>query len=727
MSLLLAGATGITCGSPSILDRTSGDTTPITVCAWFKLSSQVTDGRICSKRDVTFGRGTNLYTTAGGVGGVLDFRIDRGSGATPARAVSASGLYTTGDLCFVAAVWDGTTAPKIYLANGGISATLAEVSYSGGSQTAGSGTVDSDADGDWVWGARNAAGADGLDGYLARCMRFNNTLSLSQLQQIMAGALNSIDGNCINWLEMIGSGVLSGTEVDLSGNGNSGTISNAAAQPYEHPGWLLEAVDEPFSYSAVTGTTHQAAAVLSAAASMSPSGVATYAGAAALVASATVTPAAAATYAGAAALTAATALSPSAVEIYAGASILAAASSIAPLGLLTLKGQAVLSATSLLEGTGTVPETFSNPVALGGTSSKSASTTLEFTVGATGAAVGHVVVVVIATNNIDTVDTEDGIDITSVTDNQANNYVRAKTFTNGQGFVGAGATVGVYYSKIDHDLSSGDIITVTFGGSVAAKAMTVGRATFLGGALALEAYAVAADDHSNLTALVISSMAVDDYLFVYGVAHEGSNVDGYTPDGTYSALTNAGTTGGSNDSNMSVRAGLKCASAVSSETTAGSYSVTTADNASVLVALHAVTTTVSGAAVITASSSLLGAARAIWASRAALAAQSGINADAGLPVGAQAVLSAISYILALPTVEEPDTTQYTHRGRGPTQYRRRQASTPAPSGGDDGEIIFGGGTIPAEDVEDAIAEVEAVLSYRHRVRGVTSYTRRRRG
>jgi hypothetical protein len=198
-----------------------------------------------------------------------------------------------------------------------------------------------------------------------------------------------------------------------------------------------------------------------------------------------------------------------------------------------------------------VPD-FSNFVTLGQTQNKTSQDSIIFTVGSTGAAAGALLLVLIGSDNIETSDTEDGTDIVSVTDSKGNTYTKAKTFTNGEGAIRDGATVGIATSVLASELVLNDTITVTFSEAVTAKAMSVARVEIVAGKdVTVGGSAVRADDATDPGEISISGLTSREYLFVYGIAREGALI-GITHDSDYDPFSSAGTGGGASNTNIAL-------------------------------------------------------------------------------------------------------------------------------------------------------------------------------
>ncbi len=218
-------------------------------------------------------------------------------------------------------------------------------------------------------------------------------------------------------------------------------------------------------------------------------------------------------------------------------------------------------------------------------SSKTAATSL--TTGGVGesAAVGDVLIVAVAINNVQTTDGETN-EVTSVTDTQSNTYVKLKEYCNGQGGAASGATVSLWYSKLTTALVVAvDTVTANFSSSVAAMAMGCKKFTITAGAtVTLEASATLANDGADPGSMTLSGLASREYLFFRAIALERADAGlaGMTTGYTEIPNAGAGTTGGGAATNMNLCGEFRIFTGTgdTSDPTA-----TAVDNASVYVAL----------------------------------------------------------------------------------------------------------------------------------------------
>lgn len=191
---------------------------------------------------------------------------------------------------------------------------------------------------------------------------------------------------------------------------------------------------------------------------------------------------------------------------------------------------------------------------LGAQGNKTSGTNnLVITTSATAEA-GNVIVVLVAGSNLQNTNG----DTTGITiaDSAGNSYSRAAEHTNGNGASGEGVTTGIYYAIAGTTLASGGTITVTTSNAITSKAASAWEFTIgAGSTLSVEASASQPDDASDPSAVSLSGLASNEYLWVAAVGHEGPSTDTFTNDADYTDFSGAGTTGGAVDTNMSIRGG----------------------------------------------------------------------------------------------------------------------------------------------------------------------------
>ena len=139
-----------------------------------------------------------------------------------------TGFFTTG-LKIIAGTWDCTNGgPVIYRGT----PTSAIIDVTDSSQD-GSGAQTSDASNDmWIWNNEETNFDDvSVNGRVSRVMVFNADLSLGDIRLQQWNPHNT--SNCVLWVEYGYNGV--GTQIDLSGNQNDGTLTGLT-QADHYPG-----------------------------------------------------------------------------------------------------------------------------------------------------------------------------------------------------------------------------------------------------------------------------------------------------------------------------------------------------------------------------------------------------------------------------------------------------------------------------------------------------------
>jgi hypothetical protein len=202
--------------------------------------------------------------------------------------------------------------------------------------------------------------------------------------------------------------------------------------------------------------------------------------------------------------------------------------------------------------------------------------------------VGTLGIMTIALDNIGTTDGDLG-DVLSVTDAKSNTWVKLIEFTNGQGTAGAGATISVWYTIITTAVTGGDVITITFNGTVTAKAVSMrGFSMGSGSTINLAASATLANDAVDAGSMSLSPLVNKEYLFIRAIAGESNGIGVGSPETSWNGLgTNViiSTSGGGAVSNMSIYSEYRIfstTSIISNPTTAA------IDQASVLLAIEEV-------------------------------------------------------------------------------------------------------------------------------------------
>ena len=174
------------------------------------------------------------------------------------------------------------------------------------------------------------------------------------------------------------------------------------------------------------------------------------------------------------------------------------------------------------------------------------------------ATAGQLLVAVIALDNNDTADGDEGA-VTSITDPGSNTWVKAIEFTNAQGSAQTGATCSVWYAECVTGYSSGTI-TINLSNSASRDATGWQFKCFTKGAgatVSVAGTASLATAGADPGAITLGSLSSSEYLWIWGLAAEGPDTDAYTLDADYTTMLNGagarGTTGGGAASNMHVR------------------------------------------------------------------------------------------------------------------------------------------------------------------------------
>lgn len=156
-----------------------------------------------------------------GTGGNLRFRRDR---TTDTDYQTNSAPLTTGKWYFVMAVYDaGAGAGQVVNIYVGDEAALAvEATY--GVATDGAGAEVTDAAQNLEWGNNPATHAGAPSADMAQMMVYSRALSLAEVQALQFRP-RMLDANCVLLHRLGDNGT--GSQIDLSGNGNHGTVTGA--------------------------------------------------------------------------------------------------------------------------------------------------------------------------------------------------------------------------------------------------------------------------------------------------------------------------------------------------------------------------------------------------------------------------------------------------------------------------------------------------------------------
>lgn len=190
----------------------------------------------------------------------------------------------------------------------------------------------------------------------------------------------------------------------------------------------------------------------------------------------------------------------------------------------------------------------------GAANTKSSGTTLSLTP-SSNIIVGRVAVIRAVSDNIQTTDGTSTLH--TISDDSGNTWTKVKEHTFGGGAAGAGVTVSLWASHITTTITTSDNITLTTGSSVDAKGLSVDEFS-LPADYTLEVVGNAGDQGTGTSPTTnLSGLSSSEYLWLGAVGIEGPSGDSFTQDSDYTTLTSTGTTGGSVDSNITIRGGYR--------------------------------------------------------------------------------------------------------------------------------------------------------------------------
>ena len=172
-------------------------------------------------------------------------------------------------------------------------------------------------------------------------------------------------------------------------------------------------------------------------------------------------------------------------------------------------------------------------------------------------AANKLVVAVLATDNVTTTDTN-STDHTSMSVGSMT-MTKAREFTNGNAAAAAGVTVSLWYGKntTGSTIASGATVTVNLGGSApgsGAKACVARRFSMDSTKIiAVASGADLANDGADTGDLQLSGLTNREYLFLHGIAFEGSSATALTPTGSWTGLVGNQTGAGAAATNVGAR------------------------------------------------------------------------------------------------------------------------------------------------------------------------------
>lgn len=220
---------------------------------------------------------------------------------------------------------------------------------------------------------------------------------------------------------------------------------------------------------------------------------------------------------------------------------------------------------------------------LGSSQEKVDDTSLTLAITAAAEA-NNVIVVLVAFNNVGTVD-GDNAAISSVTAPGAGNtFTKTLEFENAQGAAAAGAGISVWVLKVVTTIAINDLITVTFAANNAAKAMTAWEFSIgAGNVVTVQTSTTLANDGADPGSMNLTPPNAE-FLWVRGIAKEG--IQGtFTKTVAYSnEFGQNGTSGGGAATNMSV-VGEHDILTGTTNASDPTWLVSASDHASILVAL----------------------------------------------------------------------------------------------------------------------------------------------
>lgn len=242
----------IDCGSAAAID----DWTSFTLLSWCRATTLAADGdlRRIGIKSSTTGNAKDLHHAWLSALGIpqdcLRWRINRAT--TAANAESVANTVVQNEWMFVVGTYSEADGPRIY--KGTLTALATEVSYN--VRTVGIGGTNSDADGSLRWGQRVVtplSATTGLVGDIATGLYINRILSLAEIQSLQFRFLDYMRFTEAKAAYIFGYNG-TGTQPDLSGNGNAGTVTGATVADHVPLGPFF-GWDAPRRYAVVAGPT----------------------------------------------------------------------------------------------------------------------------------------------------------------------------------------------------------------------------------------------------------------------------------------------------------------------------------------------------------------------------------------------------------------------------------------------------------------------------------------
>ena len=233
----------VDCGSASALD----DWTAATFAAWCRATSLAGDGvirRIGAKHEPIGNNGKDLtHAWHSGLAipqDCLRIRVNRAT--TVAQAQSVANVVVANEWMFAVGTYDESDGPRLF--KGTLTTLAAEVSYDTGYPVVGSGATTSEAGGFLAWGNRGSSPSAlaGFVGDLSYALYLNRRLTLAEIRDLQYRLLFHRFTEA-KAAYHFGLHAGTGSQPDISGGGNTGTVVGSATLADHVP------LGPPFAFS----------------------------------------------------------------------------------------------------------------------------------------------------------------------------------------------------------------------------------------------------------------------------------------------------------------------------------------------------------------------------------------------------------------------------------------------------------------------------------------------
>lgn len=238
------------------------------------------------------------------------------------------------------------------------------------------------------------------------------------------------------------------------------------------------------------------------------------------------------------------------------------------------------------DGTSGSTQKFGSKGTLGANGTTTANqSNIVLTTATTNVAIGDLAVIVVAVDNrLGTADADDG-NISGVVSNPANNWVKAREWSNNQAAAQAGATVSMWYTVATAAMNTGSTITASFTSSTTSDAQGIIGWCFTkpNGDVTIEATNILATDGADPAALDATTREIE-CLRIRGIGSEGAasgSAPSLTPTGGWTAWGNGNSAATMSAAEMYARAEHTISVGTGSSSNPTGWA---ADNASVYVA-----------------------------------------------------------------------------------------------------------------------------------------------